>query len=147
MMKKGDLASSQNCINSIANILKSILPFFRPPLRSLDDVVKPGDSLGTRIVQFFDLDLLRDPFYLNISMGLTIAYVGEMSFSLMLPFILDDRGLHTKQIAIFMSVLAGADIASRLVSPFVGHRVKSKVRIVYLIGLSSGIIIRICKCF
>lgn len=97
-------------------------------------------------MKFFDFDLLSDPIYVNISLGLSIAFVSEMNFTIMLPFILNERSLDTNSIAVLLSILAGADIVSRFISPFFGQSIKSKVRIVYLMSLFSGIFCRMCEC-
>lgn len=116
------------------------------PPKSLDDVVpRHTGTTMERIVKFFDFDLLCDPVYVNISLGLSIAFVSEMNFTIMLPFILKERSFDTDRIAVLLSILAGADIVSRFISPFFGQSIKSKVRIVYLVSLVSGIFCRICK--
>lgn len=120
--------------------------FFSLPVKSLDDVVKKHKiTLWERIVRFFDFDLLCDPVYINISFGLSLAFIGEMNFSLMLPLVLENRRFETSDVAKLMSLLAFADICSRFSSPFISQSVKSKVRFVYLISLTSGIFFRICK--
>lgn len=132
---------------NLETILQRLILFFcSPPLRSLDDVVKPHkETFGARVVRFFDLDLLRDPIYLNISCGLALAFVSEMSFTIMLPIVLQDRGFETNDTAWMLSTLAAADILSRFTSPLIGSSLKSKVRVTYLCSLISGIIFRECK--
>ena len=40
-----------------------------------------------KIVRIFDLDLLKDPVYVSIWFGMSIAFTGEVNFSLLTPFI------------------------------------------------------------
>ena len=65
------------------------------------------------IKKLYDLDLLTDPIYINITIGMSIAIIGEMIFSLLTPFILDEVGLDLNQKAYFMSVVAFTDLAFR----------------------------------
>uniref|UniRef100_A0A1B0CP54 Uncharacterized protein n=1 Tax=Lutzomyia longipalpis TaxID=7200 RepID=A0A1B0CP54_LUTLO len=43
-----------------------------------------------RVAKFFDLDLLQDPIYVNMMLGMSIAIFAELNFSLFTPFILAD---------------------------------------------------------
>lgn len=65
------------------------------------------------IKEQFDLDLLQDPVYISITLGMSIAVIGELMFSLLTPFILNEIGLDLQQTAYFMSIVAVADIVSR----------------------------------
>ena len=110
---------------------------------SLDDIVRPQkDTFTGRIVRFFDLDLLNDIIYLNISCGLAIAFVSEMNFTIMLPILVQDRGFSKPETAWVLSSLAIADIMSRFISPLIGDSLKSKVRVTYLFSLICGIVFR-----
>lgn len=61
----------------------------------------------------FDLELLNDPIYISITLGMSIAIIGELMFSLLTPFILNEIGLDLQQTAYFMSTVAVADIIAR----------------------------------
>lgn len=61
----------------------------------------------------YDIDLLYDPIYINIMLGMSIAVNGEFTFSIMTPLILKDIGLSTERIAVFMSVTAVTDLVCR----------------------------------
>lgn len=69
----------------------------------------------------FDLDLPKDRVYVNILIGLSLATFAELNFTLLVPFILQDFGLSTDQIAIFLTTLGVADIISRFVGPYIGN--------------------------
>ncbi|KAJ3657855.1 hypothetical protein Zmor_009632 [Zophobas morio] len=88
-----------------------------------------------RMVSFFDLDLLKDPVYVNIMMGLSLAVFAEINFSLLTAFILAEFGLNTNQIATFMSVLGIADIVFRFLAPYIGDFVKLPSRQMYMVTL------------
>lgn len=99
-------------------------------------------KIGRYIVNIFDLDLLRDPIYLNMMLGLSIAIFAEINFSLLTPFILNDMNYNTDQIASVMSALALTDIIFRFLAPYIGEAMKQPPRIMYMISLSLLIISR-----
>ncbi|XP_012279758.1 uncharacterized protein LOC105699394 [Orussus abietinus] len=87
------------------------------------------------IVLFFDLDLLRDPIYVSLMMGMSIAIFAEINFSILTPFILSDMSFNTEQIAIAMSAIAGVDLVFRGIAPFIGEWLKLSARMMYMISL------------
>ncbi|XP_017773406.1 PREDICTED: monocarboxylate transporter 7-like [Nicrophorus vespilloides] len=89
----------------------------------------------TTIVNIFDLTLLKDPIYVNIMLGMSLAVFAEINFSLLTPFILDDFHLTTYQIAIFLSTLSTADIIFRFIAPFIGDFLNKPARIMYMVSL------------
>jgi cyanate permease len=91
--------------------------------------------LGRGIVAFFDLGLLRDPIYVNLMLGMSLAICAELNFSLLTPFILNDRGFDTDHTAIIMSVIAGLDIVFRFLVPFFSDYYKIQARIMYIVAL------------
>lgn len=97
------------------------------------------------MVETFDLGLLKDPIYVNIMLGISIALFGEMNFSILMPFIMSDYGLSTSQIATFISVMAMADICSRFLAPYVSDVFKQSPRIMYLWNLIIVIFARFSK--
>lgn len=97
--------------------------------------VKEKKTIGRKVVEFFDLDLLKDPVFVNIMLGISLAACAEINFSLLTPFILKDLNFTTAQIAAILSVIAAADIIFRFVSPFIGDWCKKSARIMYLASL------------
>lgn len=87
------------------------------------------------LVIFFDLDLLRDPIYVNLTLGITFANYAEINFSLLTPFILGDYGLTNTQVATAMSILAGCDVATRMAIPFVSEWIGWQNRFLFLLGV------------
>ncbi|KYB28166.1 Monocarboxylate transporter 6-like Protein [Tribolium castaneum] len=90
----------------------------------------------------FDFDLLKDPVFDNIILGLSLVTFAEMSFTLLLPFILHDSGLNVDQVAIFLSVLGLADLISRFVSPGVGHWMKKSSRFMFAMSVAIVTIVK-----
>lgn len=88
-----------------------------------------------KVIAFFDLDLLRDFSFLNLVAGLTMINFGELNFSILTPFILNDFGLETKQITLSISVLGGLDVATRFLVPFLTEKISWDNRVFFLIGV------------
>ena len=100
-----------------------------------------------KIVRFFDLDLLKDPIYVNLMLGMSIAIFAEINFSLLTPFILSDLNFTTKETATIMSIIGMVDIVFRFISPYVGDYLKFSAQVMYMFSLFLLIAGRSCKNF
>uniref|UniRef100_T1HKF4 Major facilitator superfamily (MFS) profile domain-containing protein n=1 Tax=Rhodnius prolixus TaxID=13249 RepID=T1HKF4_RHOPR len=100
-----------------------------------------------KVVKFFDLDLLKDGVYRNIWLGMSLAFTGEINFSLMTPLILGDRNFNIEETATLMSVIATADIIFRFLAPFIGDRMKITPRYMYMLSLVLLVIARFSLTF
>ncbi|KAF3423515.1 hypothetical protein E2986_07990 [Frieseomelitta varia] len=83
----------------------------------------------------FDLDLLRDPIYVNMMLGMSVAIFAEINFSQLTPFFLMDMKISTNQIATVMSITASVDLVFRTLAPFIGEWLHQPPRIMYLLTL------------
>lgn len=54
--------------------------------------VPKNKSFIDKIKATFDLDLLKDSSYLNVSLGCSLFYVAETNFKLITPFFLSNIG-------------------------------------------------------
>ncbi|XP_046395424.1 uncharacterized protein LOC124162807 [Ischnura elegans] len=105
-----------------------------------EDKDEAGVSKSGRIMKratkilatFFDFDLLSDPVYVSILLGLSAAIFGELNFSMITPFILNDFGFTTDQVARVMSTSASVDIVFRFMVPFIAERFKVHPRLMYM---------------
>lgn len=100
-----------------------------------------------RVADLYDFDLLRDPIYVNIMLGMSIAIFAEVNFSMLTPFILADMGLTTAQIANIMSIIAIVDLVSRGAAPYLGEWLRLSSRMMYMLSLSLLIISRTCNVY
>ena len=99
-------------------------------------------------MDMMDLDLLRDPIFVNLALGLALVYTAGINFSLIFPFfLLDTAGLTRSQTAMCMSVLACADITCRLLLPQITDRLKARSRLIFLVGAVSLAAVRSGKHF
>lgn len=108
--------------------------------------IKNDKSHLQTLVDLFDLSLLKDLTFVNIMCGISFATFAELNFTMLTPFILNDLGLSTRQIATFMSSLALADILFRFLSPFIGGYFKKSPRVMYIVTMILLIFARYCEC-
>ncbi|RZF34268.1 hypothetical protein LSTR_LSTR010242 [Laodelphax striatellus] len=108
-----------------------------PAAKSDESNDKPDEKekWNKRLVRLFDLDLLSEPVFFNIWLGMSLEFTSEMNFALMVPFILRDWGYDTKKTAQLMSIMAVADVLTRLVAPFIGRKAKIPARYIYMISI------------
>ncbi|XP_061396620.1 monocarboxylate transporter 6-like [Musca vetustissima] len=100
-----------------------------------------------KIVKFFDLDLLRDLSYLNLSIGLTLINFAEINFAILTPFILSDFGFENDQIALAMSLLGLCDLIVRFLVPLITAKVELGNKVLFAIGLLGMCIGRVVLSF
>ncbi|XP_047112345.1 monocarboxylate transporter 9-like [Schistocerca piceifrons] len=91
-------------------------------------------SYWRRVINFMDLDLLKDPIFLNILFGLSIFYVAELNFKMIVPFFLANLGYSKSDTAFYLSMTAVADIFARVVLPPICDRIKVQRRSVFMIA-------------
>ncbi|KZC08122.1 Monocarboxylate transporter 2 [Dufourea novaeangliae] len=92
-------------------------------------------EISQKLIQLFDLDLLRDPIYVNMMVGMSVAIFAEANFSQLTPFILTDMNLSTKEISTIMSLTASTDLVFRTLAPFLGEWFRQPPRIMYMFSL------------
>ncbi|BES99356.1 Major Facilitator Superfamily [Nesidiocoris tenuis] len=69
------------------------------------------------IIRIMDLNLLKDPIYLNILYGSSITYVAEFSWKLIVPFFMYDLDFDLQQTATALSTMSVADLVARVAMP------------------------------
>lgn len=86
-----------------------------------------------------DLSLLKDLKYLNISVGLALAFTGDMAFISIIPLMLGNLGFQTHDIANMMGLFFASDLVSRILLTIVSGLVKFRSRL--LILFTSALIV------
>ncbi|KAG8238768.1 hypothetical protein J437_LFUL016607 [Ladona fulva] len=105
-------------------------------------------SLGVKsmfgcVVDFLDLRLLQDPSYVNLILGISVSNLSDTNFFLVLQFYLQKSlGFSNENVAVCLSVAAGADVASRLLLPLLGDRMHLRKRTAYLLSCLTSAIAR-----
>uniref|UniRef100_T1GMZ5 Major facilitator superfamily (MFS) profile domain-containing protein n=1 Tax=Megaselia scalaris TaxID=36166 RepID=T1GMZ5_MEGSC len=82
--------------------------------QALEDQIEceKDKTIFQKISAFFDLDLLKDPVFVALVVGLTVILFGEVNFSILTPFILGDFGFSKSQITIAMSIIVMGTVCS-----------------------------------
>ncbi|GAB1869161.1 Monocarboxylate transporter 12 [Camponotus japonicus] len=104
-----------------------------------------NESFIQKIKATFDLDLLKNFTYLNVSLGCSLYYVTESNFKLMMPFFLSDIGMTKAEVAFCLSLTAFLDILARLLLPTLFDKFGWKKRIIFwvfclLLGISRSVL-------
>lgn len=116
--------------------------------KEVEVVVEEKKTIMEKFVAFFDLTLLKDPIFVNMLFGMSIAACVETNFSLLFPIILKDMmKFGTSDIAKIMAVVGLSDTMFRLVAPFIGEWCRKSPRVLYMGALLLIIIIRTGKIF
>ncbi|CAH0391881.1 unnamed protein product [Bemisia tabaci] len=113
-------------------------------LRDQDEQQKKAEASETtksrrRLIDLFNFQLFKDFGYVSIIVGLSLAFVGEMNFSLMFPSVLQQMSYNIDETAVFMSVLAIADICSRFTTPFLNKYSRRYARLFFTLSLVFGL--------
>jgi hypothetical protein len=104
--------------------------------------------LARLLNESLDLALLKDPIYVNIVLGLSVSFASDTIFFTVFPFHLTQQpwpGFTDKDVALCLSITAGADAVARLVLPIVADRCHVGPRTAYLLGCLSSAIARSSK--
>ncbi|ENN72030.1 hypothetical protein YQE_11319, partial [Dendroctonus ponderosae] len=75
-----------------------------------------------------DMSLLKDAKYLNISIGLALAFTADMAFISIMPLMLGNIGFQPQDIASMMAVFFGSDLLSRILLTIMSSVVRFKSR-------------------
>ncbi|CAG9761869.1 unnamed protein product [Ceutorhynchus assimilis] len=93
-------------------------------------------------IELFGLDIFFDLRYVNIMIGISLAIISEMNFTVLLPFLLFEYSLSISEIAAFLSILGAADILFRFSAPHIGDCFNQSSRIMIILVLAGAIISR-----
>lgn len=93
------------------------------------------DSMLTfreRFSKAMDLELFRDPVYLNISFGLALSFTGDLSFVAIFPLILTNLAFDHSQITTIMTIFFASDLVARILLTVVSGVVAIRNRYLFL---------------
>ncbi|KAL4716860.1 hypothetical protein ACJJTC_012671 [Scirpophaga incertulas] len=100
-------------------------------------------KLRLRIYETFALKMLQDPVYLNICLGQSFVNFSDFTFFMLQPMLLFQYGYSRTQVAICISIGAGADVAGRFALAIVSSFTSINTRIIYYIASLLTLIFRI----
>ncbi|XP_066152066.1 monocarboxylate transporter 7-like [Euwallacea fornicatus] len=96
----------------------------------------------TSLVKSMDMSLLKNSKYLNVSIGLGLAYTSDMAFISILPLMLGNLGFQSQEIATMMGVFFASDLVSRCLLTIVTSLMKLRSRLLILVTCALIVIAR-----
>ncbi|CAH1109466.1 unnamed protein product [Psylliodes chrysocephalus] len=101
------------------------------------------DSFFRKVAKALGLNLLKDPVYVHIVVGLGLIYVSTVSFGAFFPiFLQDEADLTMLQTTTTMTSLSSADVLGRVTASEVFRRLKLGNRTTFMIGATLLAILR-----
>ncbi|CAG9765433.1 unnamed protein product [Ceutorhynchus assimilis] len=92
-------------------------------------------TICEKISIFFGFELFKDPVYVNLMLGITVANFAELNFSILTPMVLKEFNFGEYETASFMSLLAATDIVVRFFIPFIADKIGWDNKTFFLIGV------------
>ena len=86
------------------------------------------------LIDFLDLNLLKEPIYVNIVVGISLAQYSDIAFFSFQPLYLFELGYSKQDTAYIIAIGAAADLVSRIFLAASSVCIKIKARYVYLFG-------------
>lgn len=78
---------------------------------------KKKQGFFRKFIALMDLDLLKDWSFLNLLLGLSLFWSGELQFRMLTPFFISSLGYNMSDTAFCLSMTAITDIGVRLILP------------------------------
>ncbi|KAG8308496.1 hypothetical protein J6590_002586 [Homalodisca vitripennis] len=114
--------------------------------RSTSQDIKKGtshkDGCWHRFSSVMDFDLLLNVSYLNILFGLSLSYIAEMNFKLIIPFFMANLGYTKRDTAQALTMMAVSDLVARVVMPPIYDRLSYSRKSTLMFGLTCVAIAR-----
>ncbi|KAF7266454.1 monocarboxylate transporter 12 [Rhynchophorus ferrugineus] len=110
---------------------------------SSESVGQQRSSCIKKIIQTWDLHLLKDFRFVHMSLGLGLAYVSSISFSTFFPmFLQDEVKFDMWQTTTCMTILSAFDIAGRMTISEICRRLKLGNRSQFMLG---ALLLAVCR--
>lgn len=117
--------------------------FRKPDLGLVMHAPKPG--FWRRFINLLDVTLLKDRHFLLLLLGLSLFYVAEMNFKMIMPFFFANLGYSKSDVAYCLSIAAITDILARVVLPPICDRMKIRKRLIFFVSIIFVMITRSSK--
>ncbi|XP_053599791.1 uncharacterized protein LOC128669197 [Plodia interpunctella] len=92
------------------------------------------ENFVKKFIALMDLDLLKDWSFLNLLLGLSLFWSGELQFRMLTPFFIRSLGYNTNDTAFCLSMTAITDILVRLVLPPIFDRTTISKKMIFFIS-------------
>lgn len=98
-----------------------------------------------RFSKAMDLELFKDPVYLNISFGLSLSFTSDLTFISIFPLILTNMNFDHGQITTIMTIFFASDLVSRILLTIVSGVMPIRNRYLFLGGTLLSAAFRVGK--
>lgn len=98
-----------------------------------------------RFAKAMDLELFKDPVYLNVSFGLSLSFTSDILFVSIFPLILTNLKFDHSQITTIMTIFFASDLVSRILLTIASGVMSIKNRYLVLGGTLLSVAFRIGK--
>ncbi|CAH3993229.1 uncharacterized protein LOC123711761 [Pieris brassicae] len=95
---------------------------------------KKKDGFIRKFIAMMDLDLLKDWSFLNLLLGLSLFWSGELQFRMLTPFFIRSLGYNMNETAFCLSMTAITDIGVRLVLPPIFDRTTISKKMIFFVS-------------
>lgn len=100
-------------------------------------------TMWQTILNFLEVDLLKDFSYVNISFGLSLSFLSDIMFLSLLPMFLYNMGYNAANIAFIMTLFMTADLVGRSMLSCITAYVSIKNRYLFFCGSTLMAVFRI----
>ncbi|KAG7305486.1 hypothetical protein JYU34_009555 [Plutella xylostella] len=106
------------------------------PVKKIEVVEGKEEKMGffRKFIALMDLDLLKDWSFLNLLLGLSLFWSGELQFRMLTPFFIRSLGYNTNDTAFCLSMTAITDILVRLLLPPIFDRTNISKKLIFFIS-------------
>ncbi|CAH2102199.1 unnamed protein product [Euphydryas editha] len=99
--------------------------------------------LGNGLLETLNIKILRDPIFYNICIGQSFVNFSDLIFFMLYPLLLYQYGFDTSEVALCISINAGADVAGRFGLAFMSSVVNVNTRLLFYVATLFTLIARI----
>lgn len=110
-----------------------------------EDANETGLTKWERFSKAMDLELFKDPSYLNMSFGLSLSFLSDLSFIAIFPLILKNLNFATSEITMIMTIFFGTDLVCRILLTLVSGVVSIRNKYLFLGGTLLSAVFRVGK--
>lgn len=109
-------------------------PIQMKPIKKKVDPVEDKRGFIRKFIALMDLDLLKDWSFLNLLLGLSLFWSGELQFRMLTPFFIRSLGYNMDDTAFCLSMTAITDILVRLILPPIFDRTTISKKMIFFVS-------------
>ncbi|XP_045446177.1 monocarboxylate transporter 12-B-like [Melitaea cinxia] len=95
------------------------------------------------LLEILNIRILRDPIFNNICVGLSFVNFSDLMFFMLYPLLLYQYGFDMSEVAVCISINAGADVAGRFGLAFISSAINVNTRLLFFVATFFTMLARI----